>query len=92
MSSWEDSAGSLMTTEFVYLHPNNTVEESFARIRKVGLDKETVYTCYVTANRVLQGVVTVRRLLMSSYETRVSEIMETNVLSVVISDPAESLG
>ena len=71
-----------MTTEFVYLHPNSTVEESFARIRKVGLDKETVYTCYVTANRVLQGVVTVKRLLMSAYETKISDIMETNVLSV----------
>ena len=78
----KDSAGSLMTTEFVYLHPNNTVEESFARIRKVGLDKETVYTCYVTAGRVLQGVVTVKRLLMSAYETKISDIMETNVLSV----------
>ena len=78
----KDSAGSLMTTEFVYLHPNSTVEESFARIRKVGLDKETVYTCYVTANRVLQGVVTVKRLLMSAYETKISDIMETNVLSV----------
>ncbi|MCI9566357.1 MAG: magnesium transporter, partial [Lawsonibacter sp.] len=78
----KDSAGSLMTTEFVYLHPNNTVEESFARIRKVGLDKETVYTCYVTANRVLQGVVTVKRLLMSSYETRIGDIMETNVVSI----------
>ena len=71
-----DSAGSLMTTEFVYLHPDNTVEESFARIRKVGLDKETVYTCYVTTNRVLVGVVTVKRLLMSTYETKISEIME----------------
>ena len=49
----EDSAGSIMTTEFIYLHPDATVEESFARIRKVGLDKETVYTCYVTRNRVL---------------------------------------
>jgi len=78
----KDSAGSLMTTEFVYLHPNNTVEESFARIRKVGLDKETVYTCYVTKRRVLLGVVTVKRLLMSAYETKISEIMETNVLSV----------
>ena len=78
----KDSAGSLMTTEFVYLHPDATVEESFARIRKVGLDKETVYTCYVTRNRVLEGVVTVRRLLMSSYETRIRDIMETNVLSV----------
>ena len=78
----EDSAGSIMTTEFVYLHPNATVEESFARIRQVALDKETVYTCYVTQNRVLLGVVTVRQLLMSSYETRIRDIMETNVLYV----------
>ncbi len=78
----KDSAGSIMTTEFVYLHPNATVEESFARIRQVGLDKETVYTCYVTQNRVLLGVVTVRRLLLSSYETRIGDIMETNLLSV----------
>src|SRR5699024_1119903 len=47
----KDSAGSIMTTEFVYPHPDATVEESFARIRKVGLDKETVYTCYVTRSR-----------------------------------------
>ena len=87
----KDSAGSLMTTEFVYLHPNNTVEESFARIRKVGLDKETVYTCYVTANRALLGVVTVRRLLMSAYETRISEIMETNVLSVTTHEDKEDV-
>ena len=87
----KDSAGSLMTTEFVYLHPNNTVEESFARIRKVGLDKETVYTCYVTANRALQGVVTVKRLLMSTYETRISEIMETNVLSVTTHEDKEDV-
>ena len=78
----KDSAGSIMTTEFVDLHPDATVEQSFARIRKVGLDKETVYTCYVTQNRVLLGVVTVRRMLLSSYETRIGDIMETNVLSV----------
>lgn len=78
----KDSAGSIMTTEFVYLHPDATVEESFARIRKVGLDKETVYTCYVTQNRVLMGVVTVKTLLLSAYETRIRDIMETNVLSV----------
>ncbi len=87
----KDSAGSLMTTEFVYLHPNNTVEESFARIRKVGLDKETVYTCYVTANRVLLGVVTVKRLLMSAYETKISDIMETNVLSVTTHEDKEDV-
>ena len=87
----KDSAGSLMTTEFVYLHPNNTVEESFARIRKVGLDKETVYTCYVTKSRVLLGVVTVKRLLMSTYETKISEIMETNVLSVTTHEDKEEV-
>ena len=87
----KDSAGSLMTTEFVYLHPNNTVEESFARIRKVGLDKETVYTCYVTANRVLQGVVTVKRLLMSAYETKISDIMETNILSITTHEDKEDV-
>ena len=78
----KDSAGSIMTTEFIYLHPDATVEESFARIRKVGLDKETVYTCYVTRNRVLEGVVTVKTLLLSDYETRIGDIMETNVISV----------
>lgn len=78
----EDSAGSIMTTEFIYLHPNATVQESFARIRQVGLDKETVYTCYVTQRRKLLGVVTVKRMLMASYETRISEIMETNPISV----------
>ena len=77
----KDSAGSLMTTEFVSLHPGATVEESFARIRKVGIDKETVYTCYVTQNRALVGVVTVKRMLLSTYETKISDIMETNVIS-----------
>jgi len=77
-----DSAGSIMTTEFVYLHPDATVEESFARIRQVGVDKETIYTCYVTRRRILEGVVTVKSLLLSSYDTRIRDIMETNVLSV----------
>ena len=77
-----DSAGSIMTTEFVYLHPDATVEESFARIRKVGVDKETIYTCYVTRRRILEGVVTVKSLLLSSYDTHIRDIMETNVLYV----------
>ena len=87
----KDSAGSIMTTEFVDLHPNATVQESFARIRRVGLDKETVYTCYVTQNRVLLGVVTVRRMLLSAYETRIGDIMETNVLSVNTPDDKEDV-
>ena len=85
----KDSAGSIMTTEYVFLHPEDTVAESFARIRKVGLDKETVYTCYVTKNRILQGVVTVRQLLLSDYETKIADIMETNVLSVNTLDDKE---
>jgi len=78
----KDSAGSIMTTEFVSLHPNATVEECFQRIRKEGVDKETIYTCYVTKNRVLLGVVTVRQLLLAAGETKVLDIMEENVISV----------
>jgi len=78
----KDSAGSIMTTEFVFLHPDETVADSFARIRRVGPDKETIYTCYVTENRVLIGVVTVRRMLLSGSESRIRDIMETHVLSV----------
>jgi magnesium transporter len=80
-----------MTTEFVDLYEDATVEESFARIRKEGLDKETVYTCYVTQNRVLLGVVTVRRLLLSSYDTRICDIMETNLLSVTTHEDKENV-
>ena len=87
----KDSAGSIMTTEYVFLHPDATVEESFARIRKEGMDKETIYTCYVTQNRVLLGVVTVRRLLLSAYETKIRDIMETNVLSVNTNDDKEDV-
>ena len=87
----KDSAGSLMTTEFIFLHPGDTVEQSFDRIRKVGLDKETVYTCYVTRSRVLEGVVTVKSMLLSSYETRISDIMETNVLSVGTHEDKENV-
>ena len=86
-----DSAGSIMTTEFVYLHPDATVEESFARIRKVGVDKETIYTCYVTRRRTLEGVVTVKSLLLSSSDTRIRDIMETNVLYVNTHDDKEDV-
>ena len=87
----KDSAGSIMTTEFVYLHPDATVQESFTRIRQVGVDKETIYTCYVTRRRILEGVVTVKSLLLSSYETRIGDIMETNVLSVRTMDDKEDV-
>ena len=79
----EDSAGSIMTTEYVRLQEEMTVQEAFDRIRKVGVDKETIYTCYVTnAKRELLGVVTIKDLLLSAYETEIRDIMETNVIYV----------
>ena len=79
----ENSAGSIMTTEYVSLRPNMTVEESILRIRRTGVDKETIYTCYVTKNRTLIGLVTVKDLLLAQDdETNIEEIMETNVISV----------
>ena len=87
----EESAGSLMTTEFVQLKKDMTVEEAFLAIRRAALDKETVYTCYVTdARRRLEGIVTVRTLLLSSPETPLSEIMEENVVAAeTLSDKEE---
>ncbi len=79
----EDSVGSIMTTEYVYLTPQMTVGESILRIRRQGVDKETIYTCYVTENRILRGVVTVRELLLcADDEMPISEIMSTDVISV----------
>ena len=79
----ENSAGSIMTTEYVTLRPQMTVEESILRIRRQGVDKETIYTCYVTEGRKLVGVITVKDLLLAeSDETPVSEIMLTNLISV----------
>ena len=79
----ENSAGSIMTTEYVNLRPDMTVEESILRIRKQGVDKETIYTCYVTKNRTLVGLVSVKDLLLCpDDEMKIAEIMEENVISV----------
>ena len=80
----ENSAGSLMTTEYVSLRPGMTVEEAILRIRRQGVDKETIYTCYVTAkDRTLIGLVTVKDLLLAEDdETPISDIMLTNLISV----------
>ena len=84
-----DSVGSLMTPEYVYLKTTMTVEESFAKIRAVGVVKETVYTCYVTEERKLVGVVSMLDLLTSSYDTVIGDIMDTNVISVHTKDDKE---
>ncbi len=79
----EDSAGSLMTTEYVTLRPNMTVGEAIKRIRRTGVDKETIYTCYVTEDRRLIGLCTVKDLLLCEEDDElISEIMEENVISV----------
>ena len=79
----EYSAGSIMTTEYVSLRPTMTVEEAILRIRRQGVDKETIYTCYVTAGRKLLGLVTVKDLLLAEDdETRIEDIMITNLISV----------
>ena len=79
----ENSAGSIMTTEYVSLRPGMTVAEAIARIRKTGVDKETIYTCYVTESRKLLGTVSVKDLLLAEDDaTPVSQIMDEYVISV----------
>ena len=79
----ENSAGSIMTTEYVSLRPAMTVEEAILRIRRTGVDKETIYTCYVTRDRTLLGLVTVKDLLLAEDdEMTIADLMETNIISV----------
>ena len=79
----ENSAGSIMTTEYVSLRPQMTVAEAIQRIRRTGVDKETIYTCYVTVERRLLGTVSVKDMLLATSEdTPVSEIMDEHVISV----------
>lgn len=88
----EDSAGSVLTTEFVDLKATMTVDEALDYIRRFGPDKETIYTCYVTdADRHLEGVLTVKELLLSSGDCRVGDLMETNVISVTTTEDQEQV-
>ena len=88
----DDSAGSMMTTEYVDLDIRMTVAEAFANIRKTGLDKETIYTCYVIdEGRHLLGLVTIRGLLLANETDTMGEIMENNVISVGTQDDKEEV-
>ena len=88
----EDSAGSIMTTEYVSLRPGMTVGEAILRIRRTGVDKETIYTCYVTQDRHLIGMVSVKDLLLcSNDDTPIRDIMEENVISVSTHDDQEQV-
>ena len=81
----EYSAGSIMTTEYVSLHPHMTVEEAILRIRRQGVDKETIYTCYVLAkDRTLLGLVTVKDLLLAEDdEMEIEEVMQNNMADLI---------
>lgn len=88
----EDSAGSIMTTEYIDLDSDDTVKDAFDKIRKTGLKKETVYTCYVTdKDRHLLGVTTVKDMMMEEYETLLSDFMEDNVISIVTTEDKEEV-
>ena len=88
----ENSAGSIMTAEFVDLKKYMNVKESIARIRRIGEDRETIYTCFVTsADRKLEGVVSVKELLLSDDETVVEDIMDTNIVFAMTHDDQEEV-
>ncbi len=78
----EDSAGSIMTVEYVYLKKTMTVSEAFRQIRQVGVDKETIYTCYVIESRKLIGLITVKDLLLSADDCIIEDIMDSHVIFV----------
>ena len=89
----ENSAGSIMTTEYVSLRPEMTVGEAILRIRRQGVDKETIYTCYVTANdRKLLGIVTVKDLLLAEDDDdKIEELMITNLICVTTQTDQEEV-
>ncbi len=87
----DDSAGSIMTTEYVSLKGNMTVDDAILHIRRTGLDKETIYTCYVTQNNKLTGIVTVKDLLLSAGDELIESIMETNPIYVQTTEDKESV-
>ncbi len=88
----ENSAGSIMTAEFVDLKKYMSVKESIARIRRIGEDKETIYVCFViSGDRRLEGIVTVKDLLLSDDDTVIEDLMETNVIFASTTEDQESV-
>ena len=88
----ENSAGSIMTAEFIDLKKYMSVRESFARIRRIGADKETIYTCFVTsADRKLEGIVTVKDLIMADEDEVIENIMDEAVVFASTTDDQEEV-
>ena len=88
----DNSAGSIMTSEFVDLKKYMNVKESFARIRRIGEDKETIYVCFViSADRKLEGIVTVKDLLLADDDTIIEDLMDRNVIFATTTDDQETV-
>ena len=87
----EDSAGSIMTTEYVDFNKNMTVAEAMSHIKKVGIHKETIYTCYVLEARKLIGIVTAKDLMTAEDDKIIDELMETEIISVKTHDDQEEV-
>ena len=88
----ENSAGSIMTAEFVDLKKYMSVKESIARIRRIGEDRETIYVCFViSADRKLEGIVTVKDLLLADDDTVIEDLMERNVIFASTTEDQESV-
>jgi len=88
----EDSAGSIMTPEFVSLSPNLTVNEAISEIRRTGTDKETINICYVVrADRTLFGSISIRHILLADPDARISEVADTHVISCETTDDQETV-
>ncbi|MBQ2286094.1 MAG: magnesium transporter [Clostridia bacterium] len=88
----DDSAGSIMTTEYIDLKKDMTVEQAFDKIRRIGLDTETIYTCYVTdASRHLLGIVSVKDLLLNEKSCIIGDIMDENIIYANTLDDKEEV-
>ena len=88
----ENSAGSIMTAEFIDLKKYMSVKESFARIRRIGADKETIYTCFVTSkDRKLEGIVTVKDLILADEDAEIESIMDDHVIFCTTTDDQEDV-
>ena len=88
----DDSAGSIMTTEYVSLHEDATVQEAFDTIRNIGLKKETIYTCYVISrDQVLLGVVSAKSLMLARPDDRISDLMSANPVFAHTTDDQEAV-
>ena len=88
----KSSAGSIMTSEFIDLKKDMNVEQAFGRIRRLGRNMETIYTCFVTSDsRTLEGIVSVKQLLLSNYDDRLADIMDAHIISTSTHEDQEEV-